>query len=167
MTAFGLVSPIVLEFVFGMICAKLYLMGVGRSISPTAFIVGALWLVLTVWFRFEIDTTWLWGIPAFLVVFGVVGISQANNRLLIYLGDASYSIYLTQVFTIAVFYKIFSKFLAFQSADMFACLALISTAIVGCLFYRYVERPIGLALKKYTSRSLNVVTAPELSSSSG
>ena len=87
-------------------------MGVGRSISPTAFIVGALWLVLTVWFRFEIDTTWLWGIPAFLVVFGVVGISQANNRLLIYLGDASYSIYLTQVFTIAVFYKIFSKFLS-------------------------------------------------------
>jgi peptidoglycan/LPS O-acetylase OafA/YrhL len=46
-----------------------------------------------------------YGFPSFLIIYGLLGDTQINQGILTKLGDASYSIYLIQIFTISAFYK--------------------------------------------------------------
>jgi peptidoglycan/LPS O-acetylase OafA/YrhL len=53
----------------------------------------------------------MYGLPSFLIIYGLLGIKQIHMGVLTKLGDASYSIYLIQVFTIPAFYKIRGRML--------------------------------------------------------
>ena len=144
----GTVQLIALEFVLGMWCARLYLSRSFKNFAVPAVLIGLCWFIMSIFFKVEIDRLFLYGIPSFILIFGLVQINQSKNSLLNYLGDASYSIYLVQVFTIPIFYKITSLLLPSVNGDVLSILALISSCGFGCLVYRYVESPMTKRLKR-------------------
>jgi exopolysaccharide production protein ExoZ len=91
-----------------------------------------------------------WGIVpqvigAGLVVFGALHFDW-KNRLLLVLGDASYSVYLTHLFTLGVLRVVLKDPVAFMPAALVACSA------VGWLSYRLVEVPTLRWLGRLTVR---------------
>jgi exopolysaccharide production protein ExoZ len=58
------------------------------------------------------------------------------------LGDASYSIYLVQVFTISGFCKIFLKLWPSMPLSFLIMIVVIATILVGWVAYMLLERPI-------------------------
>ncbi len=86
------------------------------------------------------------GIPFFIIILCAVLLEEkvpANKaslkNIFIYLGDASYSIYLTHFVTITLVNiklgKSFNSFLIFS-------ISVLTSIIVGCLLYRFIEKPL-------------------------
>jgi exopolysaccharide production protein ExoZ len=144
----GIVELLAIEFVLGMLCARLYLSRALRNLAVPALIVGLCWFLMTILFKVDLDRFFLFGIPSFFLVFGLANIKQSKNRLLNYVGDASYSIYLVQVFTIPIFYKFSSQFLSKLDGDLLSLFALIVTGWFGCLVYSFIEKPMTSLLKR-------------------
>lgn len=144
---------IILEFAFGMLCAFVFLrLKPNNGLLIASF--GFLLLCSSIFFDYEIHRSIKWGIPAFFLVLGLLWMKQIKNKLAIYLGNASYSIYLIQVFTIPLFYKISSKYLTFLDGHIIALLALIFSAVVGCLFYQIVELRVTNFIKHRKANSI-------------
>lgn len=142
----GLTDPIVIEFALGMACAKLYLARKGRALGPAFLALGVLLLSVTIFIDVNLHRAIVFGLPALLIVFGSAYTRQISNKLLIYLGAASYSIYLVQAFTISAFYKLSSMFLTFLPTDALAVIAVCFTAALGCATYELVEKPLSRIL---------------------
>jgi exopolysaccharide production protein ExoZ len=123
-------SPMMLEFALGVVIALYWQrFRVSAVAAAAALAHGAVLLALR-------DT---WGIVpqvigAGLVVFGALHFDW-RNRLLLVLGDASYSVYLTHLFTLGVLRVVLKDPVAFMPAALVACSA------VGWLSYRLVEVP--------------------------
>jgi len=155
-----LFDTLVIEFIFGVMLAKLILRG--RSLPPgiaVSFVVTGFVLILAVPEGSENLRTLTWGLPALAIVAGAVSLEKhavsALPRWLLALGDASYSIYLTHGFVVPV---IGLGFLSFRwtgsAAEATAVLAcLMASAIVGCAVYLMVEKPMMLALKQRANPS--------------
>lgn len=76
-----------------------------------------------------------------------------NNKLLIFLGDISYGIYmfnpLTILITIELFYKLnLNKNSFIDSYLIFYLISLLATILISYLSYRFIEKPF-LNFKKY------------------
>lgn len=145
-------SWIALEFIFGMGVAHIYNRWEGtQKEGLVLFAAGSVLLSLSLLpavRSLEVDRMIIWGLPSFLVVLGVIYAPQAKGRIMSYLGDASYSIYLGQTLSIPAFYKISSKVLVGVNGDLLALACLLSTALVGCALYSFIEKPMTLRLKK-------------------
>lgn len=156
-------NPMVLEFVFGCIAGLIYArVPATEKIARRGAGLGALGAVLlaaTVFTGYgrasEQDwimgghACWLrvavWGIPSALLVGGVIFWNPAMRtlpaRLLVFLGDASYSIYLCTIPARSVvehFWKIFGRF----GADSGVLFSAIFCAAVGVICYLLIERPL-------------------------
>jgi peptidoglycan/LPS O-acetylase OafA/YrhL len=135
---------IVLEFALGMICAMIC-----RSCQPDSRLAcailaaGAAALAVSILWRPPLDRFILWGMPSFLIVLGAASAPQIRRGISVFLGEASYSIYLVQVFTIPVIYKLVARFVPGIDGDLLALLAVILTAVAGVVTYVAVERPLG------------------------
>jgi peptidoglycan/LPS O-acetylase OafA/YrhL len=139
---------IVIEFVFGMVSALLFINGKWSKYGLYFLIIGSLLLTITIFYEINANRVMIWGLPALLIVYGAVNIRQFNNRIFVFLGGASYSIYLVQVFTIPAFYKLSSRYLNVINADILGIMALTATAIAGAIVYQYIEKPMGMYLKR-------------------
>jgi exopolysaccharide production protein ExoZ len=128
-------DPIVVEFIFGIIAGLLFLKITSSHLvtltSVAVFIVGCTFLFVTLFWRPEISRVVLFGIPSFFIVLSAACMPQGKNSMLKVLGDASYSIYLIQIFTIPAFYKFAKIALGGLNDDV---------AAVVCLFlYRLLR----------------------------
>lgn len=139
--------PMVMEFAFGMVVARVHLAGKLRIGLPLV-VAGALMLGASIFWKPGLDRLFVWGIPSVLLVTGALNMRQSTSRWLTYLGGASYSIYLVQVLTIPAFYKFSSRFLGAVPANVLGLLALASTVAFACLTYQCVERPIAALFRK-------------------
>ena len=83
-----------------------------------------------------------WGVPSALVVLGVIYAKPYSQSLLKYLGDASYSIYLIHMLTVAAFYKASTSLSITANYDVLALLCLLSSIFCGALLYTLVEKPL-------------------------
>jgi len=148
-------DPIILEFGFGMLIAKISKMDAAKRYAGLICLAGVSFLIASIWIKPEIPQPILWGIPSALLVLGLVNIKQWKFKLAEHLGDASYSIYLIQVFTIPIFYKLAEKFVPDFSTLFLAITCLVGTAIAGSLFHLIVEKPFQklLARKQPSVRS--------------
>jgi peptidoglycan/LPS O-acetylase OafA/YrhL len=96
----------------------------------------------------EVNRIIKWGVPAALLIFGaVVDDGKAKirpNRILNFIGDASYSIYLTHVPFIYFFMTIFNKLNLFKLFGYFTAvtLCIVLTLMGGCIFYQIIEKPV-------------------------
>ena len=138
-----------LEFFLGVIAGYAYIKfkKINHNIGIFILVLGILILLMSISPNSKLidyDRFIIWGLPATLIVIGAVYCKQIKNKTLLYLGDASYSIYLLQILTIPGFYKI----IIFLNLDInntflsFICLIL--SIMFGCLFYSYVEKKIKL-----------------------
>lgn len=95
----------------------------------------------------------IFGLPAVLIVFGFVNAERNGfvfHSSLVKIGDASYSIYLSHVFTLNAVGRIWHGFSFNSRWDHFIFIPVLlgSTIIVGFLSYRYIERPLMIYSKK-------------------
>jgi hypothetical protein len=152
-------SMMMIEFLGGMLIGSIYLRSASILRSAPAILMGGLILLsLTLFFDFfEFNPEYThglprvlkWGIPSMLIVFGSVFSKQGNNRLLSKIGDASYSIYLIQAFTIPCYYKFVSILgVGVIPNDVLAIGCLLFTAIVGVITYTMLEKPTHLFLNR-------------------
>lgn len=142
LVASGTIGTIALEFVFGMACARAYI-ALGRKFDGVFMAAaGAAILLLTIRYGDGVDRVWRYGLAASLLVLGLAATRPVKSGLLTYLGDASYSIYLIQAFAIPVFYRLSAAWLPSLQGDVKSLLALIWVAVLGCLVYQFLERPL-------------------------
>ena len=164
-------SAIVLEFVAGMIIARLTLAGFRLKTVP-ALIVGAIALVSLVGTdalpEAVVDSgrVLYWGLPGAALVLAAVSLEAPLQgeawSLPRRLGDASYSIYLSHGFVIPVFGVVVAKLVpASIGAVLFAfTAAVVLSALVGLLVYDWVEQPILRLRPKKPSRPAVVPASP-------
>jgi exopolysaccharide production protein ExoZ len=137
-------DPLMLEFAFGVLVAKVFS---GRSISKVALfaVIGAALLVPV---TDSGNRAVIAGVPATALVFAAAHLSRARARISLFetalgrLGDASYSIYLSQIFTVSAICKLSVKFLPSIRLDALIAGSTIGTILVGFLIYILVEEPV-------------------------
>lgn len=135
---------IVMEFALGMICAMIcHSFRIDSRLALVILTVGAVALAISILWRPPLDRLFLWGLPSSLIVFGAASAPQMRQGLTVFLGEASYSIYLVQVFTIPVIYKIAVRLSPGINGDLLALIALALTAAAGAIAYLGIERPLG------------------------
>jgi len=154
-------DPIILEFVFGM--------GLARALISGATLpkwgAGALALLGVCGFALlsrlsleDLPHRWImFGLPATALVAGFVWLEAAGARfawrLPKLLGDASYSLYLTHIFTLGALRWLWTAAEAPQDPLLFTLAGAAASCIVAVLSYKLVERPLVLALSRFVPRS--------------
>lgn len=149
-------NPIIFEFILGM--------GVGVLVQRRWFLaplfavvaaVSAAALLLYADLHHAPLRPLTFGLPAAVIIYCICSL-EAKNRtlnmpLLRLLGDASYSIYLTHVFSLAALRIIFLHVSADAgpSALLFLLAALILSAVVGIVTYRLYEKPAMQLLERF------------------
>jgi exopolysaccharide production protein ExoZ len=138
-----LTNPMLLEFVYGVIIAKLFL---GRRVSTPAQIV-VLIPTLIVAVSDPTNRIVVAGLPSCLLVLAAAALSKLRQnpslleRFFGALGDASYSIYLVQVFTISASVKVLGKSGA-VSINLVIWVTTLVTIAIGYISYVGLERPL-------------------------
>lgn len=98
------------------------------------------------------------GFPFALITFGMAALDKTQHndskgrikKILIYLGDASYSIYLVHFIVIIIVKNFLFKFTTINSLVSFF-LAIIISIVVGCSGYSFLEKPILRWIRKPVS----------------
>lgn len=147
-------SAYLLEFVAGMVLADGWLRGGSRDSLPQSLflIVFGLYCIGSVHSRLTI----LGG--AFLIVAGALNprICAIQNRPLLELGNASYSIYLIHQFVLAAlavrWLRVFPVATR-ASSVFFMASALLLCAAAGCLCYWFIEKPLTARLRRLVTRT--------------
>ncbi len=144
-----LFSTIIVEFLFGVVLAKVTLRGwsMPPALAASVMVLGAA-LLLFVPEAPENLRPLVWGVPALAIVAGAVSleprIAGGLPQWLLTLGDASYSIYLVHGFVLpAVGVGIMALHWTSgtaQASTVAACL--VAGSLAGWLVYVLVERPI-------------------------
>lgn len=145
---FGYIDPIVIEFILGMLIAYLYLRGRFQKHMMPVFAVGLIGLLASMLVQTELHRVMQYGFPATFLVLGCCYLPQIKNRFVLYLGEASYSIYLIQAFTMPAFFMVIKRLnIPHANPDLIILLSLFLTIFAGCCFYHLFERPLGKYLK--------------------
>lgn len=159
-------NPMVLEFLFGCVVALAYVRAASRPESRTFHRIGAglaalgavglLTTLLTGYGSANYEgmvlngmSSWLrvgvWGLPSALLVGGAVLWSPAMRswpaRLLVFIGDASYSIYLCTKPTRSAVEHLW-RYFGHWGGDVGILLCMAACTLVGILCYLLVERPL-------------------------
>lgn len=153
-------SPLLLEFFMG--CLIGYMFTRYEIITPAyvgilMLIAGFSMLVFTGIFDVsDVPRTIKWGIPSTIILAGAIllecGAGIDFHHLLTKLGDSSYSLYLSHIFTINAVGKIWRTFFG-ETYDAFIVVSVLSAIIVAYLAYLIIEKPlIGYLNKKYNER---------------
>lgn len=142
-------DPVILEFAAGLVLGSVWRPGRGVGRKTALALVAAGFLALQLGSVADLPRIVWAGIPALMIVAGVVHADGAADqrplRLPMLLGDASYSIYLSHVIVLPVLAKTWTA--AGNGANgfeglAFLVLALSASALVGVAFYTAVERPL-------------------------
>jgi exopolysaccharide production protein ExoZ len=153
-------DPIIYEFLAGVVLAKLYR---DKALLPQA----VAWPALVLGFAFLLINenlcdasmrSYMWGIPAVVIVYSAVSIDFSRLPVigwLNYLGDASYSVYITHAFTLA-FLRVACGILKIdilQHGPIFVSACVVFSAIGGAIVHelttpsrwRWKRKPVAVA----------------------
>jgi exopolysaccharide production protein ExoZ len=163
-------NPINLEFVFGCIIGCIYSskIQVSRSFSLVLNLIALIGLGVTLFVGYgdignhdnivnghlSMIRLLLWGVPCSLLVASLVFlesfVSKQIPKFLILIGDASYSIYLTQYLSLKILSDVW-KSLKLTYPDVFIIISVGFSVLVGTIFYFTVEKK----LINYLNRQYN------------
>jgi len=155
-------NPVVLEFLFGCAIGWYDLNGSPERIPRSVWLAALAAGTIAFFALGAADQSLAWrvllrGIPGAIVVLAAIGFERRAARLrrsglLHYLGDASYSIYLSHLFAIVglrvVWLKLHVPHASASDALVFALCAVAAGTACGCLVYSYVERPLTGLVKR-------------------
>ena len=143
---------IILEFALGILCGFIFnKYKINLKIASTLFLIGSILLIISVFDIFKsmnIDRFFLWGVPSFFIVLGAAYSNQIKSEILLYLGNASYSIYLSHIFTVTLFYKVSTNYIIGLNGDYLAIFCLTLSIIGGCVLYSFIEKPMIFMLRR-------------------
>lgn len=141
--SFVYTSPMLLEFGAGMWIAHEWLQGKrDRGLVVSLGMVAAGFGLLT-----QMNSRPCLIVGATLIVLGALNprLCEMRSRPLLELGNASYSIYLTHLFTLGILRVVWMRFIpgiSAAGAAAFMALALVGSSIAGWVCYRFIERPM-------------------------
>jgi peptidoglycan/LPS O-acetylase OafA/YrhL len=96
-----------------------------------------------------------WGLPSALIVAGFVFRNQrTTSRVLVFLGDASYSTYLVHAFVLGAFLRLVTPrigVLHVLPADVEIVAVAVFTIMVTLPAYQWIEKPLTSFLRSVTS----------------
>jgi peptidoglycan/LPS O-acetylase OafA/YrhL len=151
---------ILLEFPAGMLIGYAALLGSRppRWVVATSLVLALAGYLISILFQFDYEYHYLHrGIPSALLVFGLVfwEIRYGLNvhRLLVWFGDASYSVYL--IHTVVISYLFMPVIRAAPSVqnfqvDVLGFVMFVTAALLGLLLYEKIEKPMQrLLMKRY------------------
>lgn len=147
-------DPIILEFVLGLWIHALWTQR--RDLLPKLWPlapIGAALIILQPTDPLLAHRFFVYGLPAALLMLGMVGLAIPKNpvtNLMLLLGNASYSMYLSHVYVITLAYKVILPRVG-QSAELalgmaFATLAVV--CVVSVILYKLVEFPSNTFLRR-------------------
>jgi peptidoglycan/LPS O-acetylase OafA/YrhL len=150
-----LANPVVLEFVFG--AAVFVLLQRLKRGAAICVALGATALAATALVHVAgAARVAFWGVPSALLLFGVAAGERRlpAPRLLLLIGDASFSLYLIHIVPVFVFVSCLRSGLLKgpHVQDLAVALACVLTVGLGVLVYVGVERPLTAALNRLYSR---------------
>jgi len=147
-------SPLLLEFIGGMLLARHLPALRSRNLSGLIVIGFAIILACNAFFRLDtgnfvgIGRVACWGVPALLIVAGFVSIEQRlrayNTRFFELFGNASYAVYLFQGLAISVAGK-FTKMTQAEGMAQFLIMSVTAFTLAfaaGVAIHVFVERPL-------------------------
>lgn len=157
-------NPIISEFVMGIgvaiLVQRLWLLNVRWATVVT--LVATVLMMIVSYKGLMVNRAIAFGIPAALIVYGLccleLNIRAINSNCLRMIGDASYSLYLTHVFTLVLCRLIFQRIYETHSLItelIFIILCLCLSLAVGVLTYHLYEKPVSVWLKKSKSEMGN------------
>lgn len=169
-------NPMVLEFAVGILIARIYK---SSSIKLSKIVVYSVFFISIMMFMFlifkgyssisEADFilkgigSWkrffLWGIPSAMLVFGLIFIEKNNtdkfikSKILLVLGDASYSIYLTHQLFLLIYLSVNKRIEILQNlnADVNIILLTFLAVVIGYFFHKFFEIP----MLNYAKKKIN------------
>ncbi|CAG9177220.1 hypothetical protein LMG23992_03445 [Cupriavidus laharis] len=150
-----LTDPLLLEFVLGCVFGWAYRSGfrVSRWTAAVIIVAGGLGFCVGTPTSDMAHRVVFAGIPAALLVVGGIVMEAAGgwtgSDLLQQVGDASYSLYLLQAFTIPAFARVLTRAdrLRLLPGDLICLSLVVASVLVSVLVYRAVERPIDIKLR--------------------
>ena len=158
------IHPMVFEFLLGCLIAILYNKGYRIGGWPALIMAGAAMFVLSnIFHHTEYGRTLYWGLAAFVLIIAATLYrgSQENAgaiRPFAWLGDISYSLYLSHFFTLALFVRLQRRFDvisdSFGPLTLVAFLSLVVVVAAGC--YYVIEEPA----RKFFARRRRPLGAP-------
>ena len=136
---------IIIEFLYGMLIAYAYnhlkishQQGLIVAILGFILLIGSINQLGSAHFYRVVN----WGLPSSLIIFGLAYANQYKSKLLKYLGDASYSIYLIHIFFISVYYKVITYISTPLNNDLLALSCLAGCILSGAMLYSFIEKPL-------------------------
>jgi exopolysaccharide production protein ExoZ len=138
-----LTDPLLLEFVMGMGIASVFL---GKSWWIPALVACCVLLLPD-------SRAFFWGLPSAVLVGICVALEKWWPRtILSAIGDSSYSLYLTHIFVIPIYFRLATRVPTLPSL-LVVIGAFVSTIVVGHLTYLLVEKPLGRTMHKFRKRN--------------
>ena len=144
---------ILLEFLIGILIALFYYKKkINKNFASLILLIGFTILFADNFNKYYFTNERIihWGLPSALIVLGAIYSPQLRSKTIRLLGDASYSIYLIQILTLPVFYKLAKNFNLYFNHDFLAIFCLIFSILAGLATYIFIERPMILYLKKFS-----------------
>lgn len=138
-------DPLMINFAMGCIFSQVFdrLKNIKIAIPLASLMIGVIF-VLGMWLSSKGEPRFFsFGLPAMLIVFlfSVMDSSETKTyKLLVYLGNASYSIYITHFFI-----EVIAGVIFYHSAvnkDLYGIALSIICLIIGCLFYSLIEKRV-------------------------
>lgn len=158
-----LVEPMLFEFLAGCLLAHGFRRGWSLgNVAGWMLLALSIGLMLLEFDYFPLpDKTRVvfWGIPAAMMVYGVVlSVGKSFGGFmtpLVYLGDISYSLYLSHFFTLAAFVRIYEKWTAAMPVPnwLAAVVLLALCLLVSHICYKLIESPSRRMLSRFTRSS--------------
>lgn len=132
-------KSMVFEFVFGMLLAVAWKRGfrVPPSTAAWLLVLGICLLLL----HLPVPRIFTYGVPSLLIVIACLFVRVKEYRWAVLLGDASYALYLSHIFTLGVLRKFLTPYLGEGPlyAYAFVIISIIVCTLVSVLIHMYVD----------------------------
>ncbi|HET7525438.1 MAG TPA: acyltransferase family protein, partial [Burkholderiaceae bacterium] len=146
-------APILVEFVYGIVAYGLWQRGAFARWHPAIAVALALGGLLSMLLVHPDDShrAWQWGLPAFIVFVAMLSLEGRWRVpwLWLLIGNASYSLYLTQAYVLQAIQKKVMPLDAFTATQvLMMAAATVVCCAVAVLFFKLIERPSNLWLRR-------------------
>ena len=130
---------LVFEFILGMLLAAAWKRGFRLPPSTAAWLLLSASCVLLI--KLPLPRIFEYGVPSFLIVTACLYVKIGEHRWAVLLGDASYALYLSHIFTLGVLRKFVAPYLGEgqTAAYLFVAISLIVCTLVSVLIHKYID----------------------------
>ncbi len=137
--AFFFSKSLVFEFILGMLLAVAWKRGFRLPPSTAAWLLLASTCVLLI--KLPLPRIFEYGIPSFCIVMACLYVRIGEHRWGVLLGDASYALYLSHIFTLGILRKFVAPILGEGqvAAWLFVGISLVVCVLVSIVIHKYID----------------------------